>query len=93
MPKNHFKDVKKVADFPYVRGGRGCQPTYGKFHTFFADTLWKLPLSKYQQEWSGLQLHKQVRDHLHIMFIQRRGMGQTKYDNCIIDGGGGLKTV
>ena len=21
MPKSHFKDVKKVADFPYVRGG------------------------------------------------------------------------
>ena len=29
MPKNHFKDVKKVADFLYVRGGG--QPTYRKF--------------------------------------------------------------
>ena len=27
LPKNHFKDVKKIADLPYVRGGRG-QPTY-----------------------------------------------------------------
>ena len=24
MPKNHFKDVKKVADFPYVRRGGGA---------------------------------------------------------------------
>ena len=23
LPKNHFKNVKKVADFPYVRGGGG----------------------------------------------------------------------
>ena len=23
LPKNHFKDVKKVADFPYVRRGGG----------------------------------------------------------------------
>ena len=23
MPKSHFKDVKKVADFPYVRGEGG----------------------------------------------------------------------
>ena len=23
LPKNHFNDVKKVADFPYVKGGRG----------------------------------------------------------------------
>ena len=36
LPKNHFKDLKKVADFPYVRGG---QPTYGKFHMFFADNF------------------------------------------------------
>ena len=21
LPKNHFKDIKKVADFPYVKGG------------------------------------------------------------------------
>ena len=42
LPKNHFKDIKKVADFPYVRGG---QPTYGKFHMFFADDFLKLPLS------------------------------------------------
>ena len=21
LPKNHFRDVKKIADFPYVRGG------------------------------------------------------------------------
>ena len=34
-PKNHFKDVNKVADFPYVRGGGG-KPTYGKFRMFFA---------------------------------------------------------
>ena len=25
--------------------GRGGQPTYGKFHTFFADNFWKLPLT------------------------------------------------
>ena len=28
LPKNHSKDVKKIADFPYVRGG---------VHMFFAD--------------------------------------------------------
>ena len=44
MPKNHFKHLKKVADFPYVRGwGRGGQLTYGKFHIFFALTFGKLP--------------------------------------------------
>ena len=32
--KNHFKDVKKVSDFTYVRGGGGRQLTYGKFHMF-----------------------------------------------------------
>ena len=37
LPKSHFKDIKKVADFPYVRGGRGDLSTYGKFHVFFAD--------------------------------------------------------
>ena len=37
LPKNHFKDAKKVADFPYVRGGRVGQPTYGKFHMFFCN--------------------------------------------------------
>ena len=36
LPNNQFKDVKKVADFPYVRGGH---PTYRKFHMFFAFTF------------------------------------------------------
>ena len=39
LPQNHFKDLKKVADFPYVSGEEGGQPTCGKFHMFFADNF------------------------------------------------------
>ena len=36
LPKHYFKDIKKL-QILYVRGGG--QPTYGKFHMFFADTF------------------------------------------------------
>ena len=38
LPKNHFKDVKKVQIF-HMLGEGGGQPTYGKFYMFFADTF------------------------------------------------------
>ena len=33
LPKSHFKDIKKVADFPYVRGEGGGGST----------NIWKIP--------------------------------------------------
>ena len=35
LPKNHFKDLKKVADFPYVRGGRGVNQHMENFCRYF----------------------------------------------------------
>jgi len=44
LPKNHFKDVKKVADFPYVRREEGWSTNIWKIAYVFCRYFLKASL-------------------------------------------------
>jgi len=57
LPKNHFKDVKKVADFPYVRREEGWSTNIWKIAYVFCRYFLKASLREVLNQKKSVKFH------------------------------------